>query len=464
MTELSPIIHGLSASLLERGKIKIGAKGNIIRSAKGTEFQPPQRLDHFRVVTLERGPDGNFVRDDAIHRLYGDRPRELPVRLLYDDIYLNFQCRYTCFLGKTLWCYGDGMSALRLEDRSANRTKVECPCGRQEPTYTGQDRCKINSVLSVIIDGVETVGGVWKLRTTSYNSTVGILSSLALIKRLTGGVLAGIPLRLVLRPKTAINPTNGQSMLVWVVGMEYPGRIEELQHMAYEQAKRMAVHAARIEQIEAEARTLIAASQPVDPSDVDDVVDEFYPEQAQKVLTVSAEESRQAEPSTETQTEATDVKDGSSSKRVRRNRWDVDASVFGSDSIITCGATPDQLIRIRELSASDKDLQAMVKRRIHEITGYDQMSYLRHDEAISLINELLADQAQQQAPQDQDDQEQEMSHDDKDDAPKKRTVECPLRGGDTIYVDEWCLAGKCKRRNDDGWCPQVDDVPDDYHP
>ena len=54
----SLIIKGLAPGLTERGKIKIGEKGRMIQSQRGTQFQPPQKLDHFRITTLYRGPDG----------------------------------------------------------------------------------------------------------------------------------------------------------------------------------------------------------------------------------------------------------------------------------------------------------------------------------------------------------------------------------------------------------------------
>src|ERR1700688_2255375 len=110
-------IKGLVPRLPERGRIAIGMKGEMITSQRGNQFQPPQKLDHFRVTTLERGKDGNFLLDAASHAKYGERPTEIPVRLLYDDPVLNYPTRYACFIGRTLWCTGDGESAFRLTAR-----------------------------------------------------------------------------------------------------------------------------------------------------------------------------------------------------------------------------------------------------------------------------------------------------------------------------------------------------------
>jgi hypothetical protein len=280
MNQHSLLIKNLTPGLMEVGKLKIGAKGQTITSKQGKQFMPPTKLDYFRVTTLLRGPDDNYITDQEVHRLHGDKPKTIPVRLLYDQIELNFQCRYVCFIGKSMWCAGDGEAAWRLNGQDGKRTVVECPCGRQAPDYQGNDRCKINGVLSVIIDGVDRVGGVWKFRTTSYNSVTGILSSLALIKRITGGPLAGIPLVLTLNPKTVITPTDGRAMNVWVVGLEYRGAIQELQDIGYKQALNDAKHYERIMNIEEEARRLISHD-PIrmDDEDPAEIVAEFYPEQ-----------------------------------------------------------------------------------------------------------------------------------------------------------------------------------------
>lgn len=283
-------IKNLTPGLVERGKIKIGQKGAMRTSGQGNQFQPPQKLDHFLITTMERGQDGNFLRDEAIHRQLGDKPREIPVVLIYDDIDLNFQTRYAAYKGRSLWCSGDGEVARRMiqpgDPRNGKAPEFKegaCPCHRQDPTYTGPDKCKINGTLSVMIRGAEAIGGVWKLRTTSYNTVVGILSSLALIKRITGGPLAGIPLTLTLTPKAVADPIRGSQQTVYVVGIEYRGAMEALQNTGHELMLSRATHNLRIEHIEDEARQLISHS-PANyaaPDSVDDEVEEFYPEAVQ---------------------------------------------------------------------------------------------------------------------------------------------------------------------------------------
>lgn len=279
----SLIIKNLCPGLTERGKIKIGRKGQMRTSGGGKQFQAPEKLDHFLITTMQRGNDGNFLPDEPIMQRIAQQTGQqaakltsIPARLLYNDVALNFQCRYACFNGKTLWCSGDGEAAHRLNNQGT-RDVVSCPCGRQDPNYQGNDRCKINGCLSVMIDGVDVVGGVWKLRTTSYNTVVGILSSLALIQRISGGPLAGLPLNLTLHPKTVVAP-NGAVQTVYIAGLEYRGSVQALQDTGYKLALNDAQHHARIEYIETEARKLLTTELPAD--ELEDIVDEFYPEEA----------------------------------------------------------------------------------------------------------------------------------------------------------------------------------------
>lgn len=282
MIKLSSIIKNLIPGLTEKGKIKIGRKGATReKQGGGGTYQLPQKLDHFIITTLERGPDNNFVIDKEIHAKLGEKPTSIPVKLLFDDIALNFNCRYACYNGKTLFCSGDGENALRMNPGSAERIEVQCPCNRQDPTYTGKDKCKINGTLSVMIDGVNSVGGIHKFRTTGYNSTVGILSSLTLIRSLTGGFLAGLPLRMTIQPKVCTNPVDGSSQTVYVVGIEFAGSIDDLYGKTLAIAQKNADFRARMVHVEDEVKKLIS----VDAGLIDeagDIQEEFYPEEQDK--------------------------------------------------------------------------------------------------------------------------------------------------------------------------------------
>jgi hypothetical protein len=279
-------IKGLVPQLPERGKIKIGTKGAKKKSQGGSEFQQPQKLDHFVITTMERGEDDNLVRDEEMHEKYGDKPTELPIRLLYDDPELNFISRYAAYKGRTLWCSGDGEWAHRLTQNGEYR-KIECTCPLADPAYTPKagepPRCKMNGSLSVLIDGASGLGGVWKFRTTSYNSINNIMSSMMFFRQITGGILANIPLKLKVSPKNAVNPADQKPVLIYVVTLEYGGDSEALQSAAHQIALNRATTRVSIAEIETEARRTLALAAPANvplPGDVaEDVVAEWYPEQ-----------------------------------------------------------------------------------------------------------------------------------------------------------------------------------------
>ena len=295
------MIKNLCPGLAEVGKIKIGNKGSVRKSASGSEWQPPQKLDHFLITTLERGADGNYLKDEALHkRLGGENIKLIPIRLLFDDIGLNFATRYVCYYGKTIFCSGDGETATRLQ-KDGTWSQRTCPCGRQDPKYAGDDgphgpdaiggnnskgKCKINGILSTLIDGAEMVGGVWKFRTTSYNSVVGILSTLALVHRVTGGRLAGIPLNMTVSPKTTQDPIKGGQVTIQVVGIHYPGSMNALRDTGYQIAFDEAKHGISMAHIEEQAMKMLSFTpvSGIGDDTPEDVIEEFYPEEAVDVM------------------------------------------------------------------------------------------------------------------------------------------------------------------------------------
>lgn len=278
---MNGIVKILRPGLPEVGKIKIGIKGAVVQSQGGKSFQPPKKLDHFVVTGLNRGPDNNFVRDATIHEEIGDQPKELPIRLIYDDPALNFYTRLVCFQGRIQFCTGDGEKAQRLQGKQL--VDYACPCERINQDYTpAEGRCKVAGMLSCILDCQQIVGGVWKFRTTSWNTCQALTGSLALISRITGGVLAGLPLTLAIRPKTVVAPGTQHTQTVYVVGIEFRGTMDQLAEEGLKRALAMAKSRERIELIEDLARASVRAEIPLLTAgeNDDDLLDEHFPEQA----------------------------------------------------------------------------------------------------------------------------------------------------------------------------------------
>jgi hypothetical protein len=135
-------------------------------SQGGKQFAQPKKLDHVVITTMQRDAAGRLMPDTALMarlKPEGGKITEIPVRLLYDDIELNFPTRYASYVGNRCACSGDGVVAQRLLGNGKYQ-EVPCPCDRNAPTYTGNDRCKIMGTLQVLIEGTDRIGGVWKFR------------------------------------------------------------------------------------------------------------------------------------------------------------------------------------------------------------------------------------------------------------------------------------------------------------
>lgn len=258
-------IKGIIPQLCECGKIKIGRKGKMTTSRKGTHFRPPEKLDHFVVTTMQKTNDDDLVEDDEIMSKLGPNCTEIPVMLLYDDPELNFVTSLAYYDSAACQCRGDGETAIK-----ADGTQIKCD--PEMCTFAQQKKCKPNGVLQVVLRDAPRVGGVWKFRTTGWNSIRNLMSSIEFIHDLTGGRLAGLPLMLTLQPKTTLIPGTKTTTTIYMVNMEYRGTMAELMNTA---ANRY-ISEEKMAQLEAKAAEKLAL--PESPEECKDVQEEFYPE------------------------------------------------------------------------------------------------------------------------------------------------------------------------------------------
>ena len=277
---LKPIIQNIiRPTLAEFGKIKIGGKGETRKKNNSDDtWQIPVKYDHFVITTLVRGEDNNFIKDTALHQRllekYGAEPKRIPIRLLYNDPAMNFPSRLVCYKGKTQVCSGDGENANRKTEQGMKT--VPCPCNHFGPEYEGTEPCKMNGVLSCVIEGTEKLGGVYKFRTTSFNSVQSITTSLFWIQNQTKGILAGLPLELVLNTKTGTNPKTGKAEKIHYVTIEFIGNIQNLLSESTELQKQEAAYSREIKLIEAQAEEIVRNDMDSELSNPE----EFYPEKA----------------------------------------------------------------------------------------------------------------------------------------------------------------------------------------
>lgn len=218
------MIHGLTPTLAEGGKIKIGGLGAERTSKSGNKYRVPLKFDHFLVTKTERDAKGDLARDqaimDALPKDQDGKVRAIPIVLHSDTLDEVFPTSYALYTGKRLGCRGDGQVAMRWEiDKAGNRTgktqEIKCPCPLLE-----EGTCKPHGTLhcSIAIESVAVAGVVHRWRTTSIISIKQMLGSLQQILSLCG-TLRGVPLWLRVQPKI-VTPADGPSTTVYCCHVE----------------------------------------------------------------------------------------------------------------------------------------------------------------------------------------------------------------------------------------------------
>ena len=188
------------------GKIHLGIKVN------GPKGQYPQPVDY-------------FVCPPEIQEVYGEKPNALEITFVSDDLEACASQWYRAYKQTTgLVCKGNGYTADALLDtdklrktggeitaavwagstsKHVVRQPIDCPGEGFDgeapcPLYAAKG-CKRLMMLQFVVVGVGGIG-VWQIDTSSINSIQNVNGFLEMLKALTGGRIAGIPLTLRLVP------------------------------------------------------------------------------------------------------------------------------------------------------------------------------------------------------------------------------------------------------------------------
>ena len=272
------MIKNLRPRLPEIGKIKIGCLGEKAKSKTGSTYRKPRKIDHFLITFPERGKDGNFIPDlplmEKIGKMTGQDPNSLtslPCYLLYDDMEPNLYTSYCCYRGRTKICQGDGKEAV-----TSTGEVRSCPCEKLEKGYKGPAICKPYCRLSVVLAGIERIGGVWVYRSCGWNTVQDLMGSFALVRRIAKGHIAGCPLSLNLVGRTATTPT-GQLQKIYTAFLSYEGNMESL----------------------AQQNSFLSVVEdpiPIDTSiteeEAKEITEEFYPEEEPETVAENAAKSK----------------------------------------------------------------------------------------------------------------------------------------------------------------------------
>jgi hypothetical protein len=265
-------IKNLSRGLAVMGYIKIGKKGEMKKSVNSVEYRQPKKLDHFEIVTREVDDSDNFKTDAEMMKILGDKPTDIQIMLQYDQIDLNFPHYLAAYKGSKLFCRGNGDKAFR------DAKEIVCDpltCAIYQKKHADQKlQCKPQGKLYAILPQKNMIGGVYAFKTTSWESIRNIISSLELISSLTGGILAGLILKLKLIPTRDQTPTGTTTN--YKVAVVYQGKPQELRMLAVDERNLRAVSTIDRKAMEEARRKDIADGTDLQEEAVETVA-EFYP-------------------------------------------------------------------------------------------------------------------------------------------------------------------------------------------
>jgi hypothetical protein len=101
------------------------------------------------------------------------------------------------------------------------------PCGPACPDFVSR-RCKPHAKLRVILATQQSVGGCYEFATTSWNSLRNLTESLEMIRAVTRGPLAWVPLVFSLSPQTVQPRDGGRANTAYIARVTFPGSPREL--------------------------------------------------------------------------------------------------------------------------------------------------------------------------------------------------------------------------------------------
>ncbi|MBP7645423.1 MAG: phage capsid protein [Comamonas sp.] len=200
--------------------------------------------------------------------------RNIPVRVLFNDPYLNLRADYCMFDRSTARpvCVGNGETCKRVTDQGLE----EQACPGPDVCRFGIGQCKPYGRLNVSIGDSDEMGS-FVFRTTGFNSIRTLAARLQYFAAVSGGHLASMPLELKLRGKST---TQSHRSAIYYADLVVRSGISL--NEAISQARTMAAErlAAGFDQsaLDATARLGFANGSFEDaPDEAAEIVEEFYP-------------------------------------------------------------------------------------------------------------------------------------------------------------------------------------------
>lgn len=188
------------------GKVRLGYKDG----SRGF----PKAVDYFLVHPDQSTSEAASA---AFHEMYGDKPRSIDIIFPTERVEEFFPQWYRRYgSGSGLLCKGDGELATELNRETGELREIECTPERCQ--WFQKKQCRQVGTLLFLLPYVAGLGA-WQIDTSSFNSIVNVNSGIDFIKKLTGGRIAMIPLKLVLRPKDV--QVDGKKKTVHVLDLAH---------------------------------------------------------------------------------------------------------------------------------------------------------------------------------------------------------------------------------------------------
>lgn len=208
------------------GKIRLGIR---VRNAKGMGKKCEHPADEMCWFCSHAQETPWFVCPDEVRKVYGEKPTELDVMLPVNDTDIVFPQAYEAYgMSRGLKCTGNGHTALRYNEKTKEMEDWDCPC-----EWLEKGKCAKRGHLSVILPRV-SIGGVYQIDTSSWNSIVDINSSMAhidcLIKR-----IALVPLKLKRQPTDTFY--EGQRSTHYTLRLELEGDVNFANRLMQDSSK-----------------------------------------------------------------------------------------------------------------------------------------------------------------------------------------------------------------------------------
>lgn len=190
------MLKGLALTPPVLGRISIGKV--IEKNGK----RLPEKDDQFTITSQVQSKDGwlSHPLNDELRQGQGDKLRNIPVRMLFNEPGLNFRADYTLFdrqSGRPL-CVGNGETCKRVTQDGIQ--SLPCPSPDACPLAKGR-ACKPYGRLNVVIGDDDPLGS-FVFRTTGFNSIRTLAARLHYLQAISGNRLACLPLELRLRGKS----------------------------------------------------------------------------------------------------------------------------------------------------------------------------------------------------------------------------------------------------------------------